>query len=169
MKKIVIGALVALTVGGAFAGCGADKPETETSTEQAVKIDALGSVNTLIEKYPIRMPMDVLDQDLKDVYGINMDNISSFGMKQCGMTPGIDVVGIFEAKEGKVEDVKADLQKILEVKTAAAYLPGEKEALENAKIVNNGNYVGIFLMQGEEEGSNPVEAVEKDFNAMFVK
>ncbi|MGL5069467.1 MAG: DUF4358 domain-containing protein [Sarcina sp.] len=169
MKKIVIGALVGLMAGGTFIGCGADKPETETSTQQAVKIDALGSVNTLVEKYPIRMPMDALEQDLKDVYGINMDNIKSYGMKQCGMTPGIDVIGIFEAKEGKVEDVKKDLQKILDTKKQAAYLPLEMEALDNAKIISNGDYVGIFLMQGEAEGANPVEAVEKEFNALFVK
>lgn len=168
MKKLVIGALVALTVGGTFAGCGSDKPATETATPD-LKIDLTASVEGLVEKFPIRMPGDVTDQDLKDVFKINMDNINSFAMKQCMMTPGIDVIGIFEAKDGKVEDVKADLKKILETKEVAAYLPPEKEALENAKIVSNGNYVGIFLVEGEEEGQNPVADIEKEFNAIFTK
>lgn len=169
MKKLVVGALVAITVGGTFVGCGAEKPSTEASGQEAVKIDVTTSVAGLVEKFPIRMPIDATDQDLKDVYKINMDNISSFAMKQCGMTPGIDVIGIFEAKEGKVEDVKTDLQKILETKKTSAYLPPEMEALENAKIVANGNYVGIFLVQGEEEGQNAVADVEKEFNAMLTK
>ncbi|WP_297518427.1 DUF4358 domain-containing protein [uncultured Clostridium sp.] len=169
MKKLVIGALVAITVGGAFAGCGSDKTGTETSADQAVKIDVVEKVTGLSEKFPIRMPMDASEEDLKEVYGLNMDNIASYSMKQCGMTPGIDVMGIFEAKDGNVEDVKTDLAKILESKKQAAYLPQEMEALDNAKIVSNGNYVGIFLVQGEEEGANPVADIEKDFNAMFTK
>ncbi|MGL5576710.1 MAG: DUF4358 domain-containing protein [Sarcina sp.] len=169
MKKLVVGALVAIIVGGTFVGCGAEKPSTETSGQEAVKIDVTTSVAGLVEKFPIRMPMDVTDQDLKDVYKINMDNMNSYAMKQCGMTPGIDVIGIFEAKEGKVEEVKKDLQKILDTKKQAAYLPPEMEALENAKIINNGNYVGIFLVQGEEEGVNPVTEIETEFNTMFTK
>ena len=76
MKKLVIGALVAITVGGAFAGCGSDKTGTETSADQAVKIDVVEKVTGLSEKFPIRMPMDASEEDLKEVYGLNMDNIA---------------------------------------------------------------------------------------------
>lgn len=166
MKKILVCVLTAVMVGATFVGCTSDN-KTDAGQEQAVTINVKDELAKLEADYPLRMPADVTEQELTEMYGVSMDNIEEYALRHGMMTPGIDVMGIFKAKDGQVDTLKTDLEKILEVKRNAAYLPGEMEALDNAKIVDNGNYVGIFLLQGEEEGALPAdEAVEK-FNSLF--
>ena len=166
MKKILICVLAAMMVGGTFVGCGSES-KTDAGQEEAVAINVKDELVKFEAEYPMRMPGDVTQEELTDIYGVSMDNIEEFALRHGMMTPGIDVMGIFKAKEGKADALKTDLEKILEVKRVAAYLPPEMEALDNAKIVSNGNYVAIFLLQGMEEGDLPAEKAVETFNGLF--
>lgn len=169
MKKVIICALIAVVSLGTFTACTSDKKDSASGTdqEQVVQINIKDELAKLETEFPIRVSGEITNQDLKDVYGMNIDNIEEFALKQSMITPGIDVMGIIKAKSGNVEDVKSDAQKIIDVKKNSAYLPGEMEALENAKIVSNGDYVGIFLIQGEAQGDNIAQKASESFNNLF--
>lgn len=168
MKKILVCVLVGVISLGGFVACtGSGSSDTGSKQEVTKTINIKDEFAKLDSEYPVRMAGDVTEQELKDVFGINTDDIEEFTAKQCMMTPGIDVMGVFKAKEGKVDAVKADLGKIMDVKKNSAYLPGEMEALENAQIVANGDYVGVFLLQSEEEGDSLAEKAAESFNNLF--
>ncbi|MGL5767080.1 MAG: DUF4358 domain-containing protein [Sarcina sp.] len=170
MKKFLVCSLAAILVGGTFIACGEEKKK-DPAIEQQVNININETLSSFLDAFEIRMPGDATDQDLKEVYKINIDNIEEYAMKQCMMTPGVDVIGIFKAKSGKAEEVKTDVQKIIETKRTSAYLPGEMDALENSQVIVNGDYVGIFLIEGQEDENGEIEnqaqkAADK-FKALF--
>lgn len=168
MKKTFLSVLAAILIGGTFISCGTEKPNTEADAKQNKDINIKESVTKIETEVGMAMPGDMSEQDLKDVYGMNMDNIEEFQGRNAMVMPGIDVIAIFKAKDGKVDDVKADVQKILEKKKADAYTPILQDAMNQAKIVVNGNYVGLFILQSDPEGteinSDKAEAI---FNGFF--
>lgn len=170
MKKFLVCSLAAILVGGTFIACGGEK-KTDVGIEQEVNININETLSKFLDEFEMRMPGEATDEDLKEVYKVNLDNIEEYAMKQCMMTPGIDVIGIFKAKSGKGEEVKTDIQKIIETKRGSAYLPGEMDALENSQIVVNGDYVGIFLIEGQEnengEMENQAQKAADKFKALF--
>lgn len=166
MKKLLIGGLAALVVGGTFISCNDSK--IDTSIEQNNEINISECLAKMESEIEMMKPVEVSEEDLKNVYGVNVENINDFSMKTAAIMPGIDTLGIFEAKDGKVEDVKADMQKILDKKKADAYTPTLMDALDNAKVVVNGNYVGIFILQSDPEAEElNSDKAEVMFNAFF--
>ncbi|MGL4991860.1 MAG: DUF4358 domain-containing protein [Sarcina sp.] len=156
MKKILVCTLVAIISFTGFVACG-DKGDQNTGADKPIsqekEVNLKEEFAKLESEFTIRMPGDVSEEELREIYEINMDNVEDFSIKQCMMTPGVEVLGIFKAKDGKEADVKKDLEKILAVKKNAAYLPEEMDALENARIETSGDYACIFILQGDEEGN----------------
>lgn len=156
MKKILVCTLVAIVSFTGFIGCGTNG-DNDTGADKPIgqekELNLKEEFANLESKFTIRMPGDVSEEELKEIYEINMDNVEDFSIKQCMMTPGVEVLGVFKAKDGKEEAVKKDLEKILAVKKNSAYLPDEMDALESSRIETSGDYVCIFILQEDEEGN----------------
>lgn len=146
MKKILVSLLVAAMVGATLTGCGAKGEGNGTSVEQSTGISAADVVAKLKEKEYIPMPIDVTEeQEVKDVYHLNLDDVESYGITMTGRMPGVGFAMVVKAKEGKVDAVKASVDQVLADRVGAAFYPDEKEIAEKAKVEVDGNYVSLLI------------------------
>ena len=124
MKKVisfVLAAVMALSM----VACGGG--------EEAASYDVAAVAKTIEDANPIRMSTPIA-QDYIDFIGLSEDMYEAYAGSYCPITPGVDVIMVVEAKEGKVEDVKAKLEQ------------------RKAEIVAaNENYVGSLLEKAKEE------------------
>ena len=168
MKRIFVSVLTAILIGGTLVSCGEVKQKENANVQEVTNINISDLASKIEQEVGIVKPGEVTKEELKEIYGVNIDNIEEYSMKQAMIMPGIDVLGIFKAKDGKIDELKSDMQKIIDAKTDQAYTPILQEALKEAKVVTHGNYLGIFILQGEldSEGTNSDKAVEI-FNSSF--
>lgn len=144
MKKILVSLLVAAMVGATLTGCGS-KAEggNGTSVEQTSSVSAKDVVDNLKQYIP--MPVEVSEEEAKDIYHLNLDDVESYGIALTGRSPGVGFAMVVKAKEGKVDAVKASVDKVLEDRIGAAFYPDEKEIAEKAKVEVNGNFVSLLI------------------------
>lgn len=148
MKKILVSVLVAAMVGATLTGCGS-KAEggNGAAVEQSSNVSAKDVVAKLNEYIP--MPMEVTDEEAKDIYHLNLDDVESYGISLTGRSPGVGFAMVVKAKEGKVDAVKASVEQVLADRIGAAFYPDEKEIAEKAKVEVNGNFVSLLIFNEE--------------------
>lgn len=164
MKKIisfVLAAVLALSM----VACGGG--------EEAAAYDVAEVAKTIEAANPIRMSTPIAD-DYIEFIQLGEDLYESYAGSYCPITPGVDVILVVEAKDGKVEDVKA----VLEARKAEIVAANENYVgalLEKAKagrIVVKGNYAVLVIAgddiviedQGVEKAYEPVDAaIEEAF------
>ena len=69
---------------------------------------------------------------------------------------------VVKAKEGKVDDVKASVEQVLQDKVGSAFYPEEKEVAENAEIKVDGNLVSLMIVNSEIK-----DEVETEYNNLI--
>lgn len=157
MKKKLSILLATLMVGATFVGCGA-KEEANTASGD---ITTSQIVKNITDKVETAAMGPIEGELLTEQFHLNMDDVEEQTIENGMMNTGLEVIAVVKAKEGKVDSVKASLEKVIEDKKASAFYPGEPEAVEAAQLKVNGNYVGLFLIPEYEEGEKNVErAVE---------
>ena len=135
MKKFLISVLASVMIGATLTSCGA-KDNNGTNVEQSdikMSMSASDMTNKLVDAGMVIMPMPVDDQMAKELYHLNLDDVEEYGISETGISPGNSLIIIAKAKEGKVESVKASLDKVLEDKIGKAFYPEEKEIAEFVK------------------------------------
>lgn len=153
MKKIIISLLATLMIGSAIMGCSSK----ESKDEATKNISTSDIVNKILEEVEIRATGPVEGDLAKEQYHLNLDDIEEFSIQNGMINTGLESVAVVKAKDGKVDSVKASLEKVKEDKKAAAFYPGEPEAVEAAEIKVVGNYVGLFIIPDYEEGQKNSE------------
>ena len=158
MKKIIAMALAAV-LAVSMVACGGGE-ETATSDVAAV-------AKTIEDANPIRMSTPV-DEFYMEFIGIDAEMYESYAGSYCPITPGVDVILVVEAKDGKVEDVKAKLQQRKDEIVAANenYVGALLDKAEAGRLVEKGNYVVLVIAgdeivvedQGVEKAYEPVDA-----------
>lgn len=146
LKKVLLGLLVCLMV----VGCG----------KKAVTIDVQATSDSIFETYFTEMAPIAYDAEyVEAMFGLTADQYESFA----GFYPMISAVAtdvaVFEAKEGKVEDVKAAVEAYRELKVNNAWYPLETENAEKAVVYVNGNYVFFIMASNVEEVAAHVEGL----------
>ena len=82
--------------------------------------------------------------------------------------PGVDDVVIVKAKEGKIEDVKAALEKRKEDRTAEQYLPDMISKAEAGKVVAKGDYAALLIVgDTTKDISEEIDKAEEIFLSFF--
>lgn len=155
MKRKVIGMLMCGILAVSAMGCSAknESPESNngTNVEQgaeentAKEINVKEVVDKMVEAGYIRMPMEMDETTAKDMYHINLDDVEEYAIAETGISPGPGLIVMVKAKEGKLDDVKASVEKIKEDKVGQAFYPDEQEAAENSKVETVGNVVYYTL------------------------
>ena len=164
MKKIIALALAAV-LAISMVACGGG--------EEASAYDVAAVAKTIEAKNPIRMSTPIA-QDYIDFIGLSEDMYEAYAGSYCPITPGVDVIMVVEAKEGKVEDVKAKLeQRKAEIVAANEnYVGSLLEKAKEGRIVVKGNVVVLVIAgdemvvedQGVEKAYEPVDAaIEEAF------
>lgn len=134
--------------------------EKANGTELKSGLTAKDVVTKTKKKAPMQMPMELDEEMAKDLGNLNMDDVEDFAITKAAIMNSADITAVVKAKDGKVESVKASLQQMLDTERNNAYLPDQKEKIENAILTEKGNYV-ILLVNAD------VKAAEEAVNECF--
>lgn len=160
MKRIFAVCLAVIMAAAVFTGC-AKKEEgaSGSSSSQSQAKDELKEgaklsdiVDKIDEEIGIAMPGDLTKEMLSDMYSIDETLYDDFSGKFAQVIPGVDEVIIIKAKEGKVSDVKAALEKRKAARMEEQYLPDMKEKAELGRVVQKGNYAALLIVGDSEKG-----------------
>lgn len=157
MKKIMSFILALMLVMG-LTGCSAKGNGDDSSKDV--------STNVLVEKVKENIEMRntaKVNDDLAEMqYYINPDDVEEFTIENGTMNTGLEFLAVVKAKEGKVEEVKESLEKVISDKKASAFYPGEAESIAGAKVDATGDYVMLFIIPDYDETGKDysAEAVE---------
>lgn len=165
MKKSLAIILAACLFASVFAGCsgggdGSIPPENSVASSEAAKEYSLVDVFQKVvdaygEDYIPSMDMD--ENQLKDVVGINMDNVEAFMAQGPMVSTHVDTFIAIKAKEGMGDEVSTQLDayrdKLLE--DTASY-PMNRPKIEASVVKQEGDYV-FFLMLGKYDDAETDE------------
>ncbi|MGL5353430.1 MAG: DUF4358 domain-containing protein [Clostridium sp.] len=158
MKKIVLTLLTTMMIGATVIGC--SQKET-TGTDKNVSTSDI--VTNITEKVETR-PMGPIEDELaKEKFHLVLDDVEEYSIQNGMMNTGLETVAIVKAKEGKVDSVKASLEKAKEDKKRDAFYPGEAEAVDAAEVKVIGNYVALIIIPEGEDGQKGAEKAMEEF------
>ena len=156
MKKLIKALSLSLLC-VTFVACSSAK---SNSTDLKSGLTAKDVVTKIEEKAPMQMPMELDEEMAKDLANLNMEEVEDFAITKAAIMNSADIAAVVKAKDGKVESVKTSLQQMLDTEINNAYLPDQKEKIENAILTEKGNYV-ILLVNAD------VKAAEEAVNECF--
>ncbi|MBR5520560.1 MAG: DUF4358 domain-containing protein [Oscillospiraceae bacterium] len=141
MKKI-IAFMMAAIMAVSMVACGGG--------ESAPAYDVNEVLTTIETASPVRMSTPV-DEMYMEYLGISADMYDAYAGSYCPVMPGVDIILVVQAKDGKVADVKTALQaqKDYIVASNENYVGSLLEKAEAGRIVEKGNYV-LLVIGGDE-------------------
>ena len=128
--------LASVMVLSLLTACGGEKT-------QAKDVDLPQLWASMEENLELPMMMELGDDELDFLYGINADDLESYVVRVPMMNVHATEFFLAKVKEGKLDTVKEALenrQAALEQQWSM-YLPDQYALVQNAKLVTNGNYV----------------------------
>ena len=134
----------------------------ESSNETSTSVKDI--VASIIEKGYIIMPIDMDDTIAKDRYDLNLDDIEEYAIAETGRSPGVGFIAMAKAKEGKLESVKANFEKIKLEVVGRGFYPDEIEMAEKLSVETIGDvvFMGMFYEDYSEDAFNIIrESLEK--------
>lgn len=153
MKKILVSTLIAVMIGATLTGCGnknsGNSSSVEQSTQQTNSVSAKEIVEKLNEKEYVRAAAEIDDTMASEIYHLNLDDIEDYGILDTQISPGPGFIMVVKAKEGKVDEVKASAEQVLQDKIGSAFYPEEQEVSESAEVKVDGNLVSLFIVNSD--------------------
>lgn len=155
MSKTKVKALAVILIMMVLTGCGGSSTKN-VSTASIVK-----SIKSQIE---MRATEQITDELITEKYYLNMDDIEEATIENGVINTGLETIAVVKTKKDKTDSVKAAFEKVKEDKKAAAFYPGESEAVDNSVIKVVGDYVGFFIIPDyQNEGQNNSEKAAEIF------
>lgn len=153
MKKILVSTLIAVMIGATLTGCGNKNSGNSSSVEQSIQqtnsVSAKEIVEKLNEKEYVRAAAEIDDTMASEIYHLNLDDIEDYGILETQISPGPGFIMVVKAKEGKVDEVKASVEQVLQDKIGSAFYPEEQEVSESAEVKVDGNLVSLFIVNSD--------------------
>ena len=153
MKKILVSTLIAVMIGATLTGCGnknsGNSSSVEQSTQQTNSVSAKEIVEKLNEKEYVRAAAEIDDTMASEIYHLNLDDVEDYGILETQISPGPGFIMVVKAKEGKVDEVKASVEQVLQDKIGSAFYPEEQEVSESAEVKVDGNLVSLFIVNSD--------------------
>lgn len=126
-----------------------DAASESTAPEETAQTENLDSAVAALEAVnPIANPRAYSDFDVENTLMLTMDNLVAYKGDVCNTQSDCGLVFVAQAKEGKAEDVEAELQAYKESLTANnlyAEFADLTALAQDARIVRNGNYVAMVI------------------------
>ncbi len=138
----------------ALIGCTSNNTK---GTELKDGLTAIDVVKNVEDKAPMQMPMELDEEMAKDLANLNLDDVEDYGIIKAMIINSADIAAVVKAKEGKLESVKASLQQMLDTERNNAYLPDQKEKIENSIFMEKGNYVILLVNYDVQAAKKAVE------------
>lgn len=178
MKKIIALALAAILALGAFTACSSDDSSSQSQSQSETPAYDVARIHKTIEDAnPIRMSTAIDEtymEYLSTTSSLSSDMYDAYSGAYCPVSPGVDIILVVQAKDGKADDVAAALTEIKDNIYAANenYVGALKDKAEAGRVVTKGNYVVLVIAgdeivveeEGVEKAYEPVdEAINKAF------
>lgn len=152
MKKFAAIMMLLLASTTAFVGCTNNQAPNNNGSEQVVVVEK-APLNELLDEMIaqnlVRMPKPIDETLAEEAYHIDPNVVEEYAIAETDISPGPGLIVMVKAKEGKVEEAKANMEALLQDRIGNAFYPQELEAAENAEVVVDGNYVGLFILNDE--------------------
>ena len=136
----------------AFVGCTNNQAPNINESEQVVVVEKAPLnelLDDMIAQNLVRMPKPIDETLAEEAYHIDPNVVEEYAIAETDISPGPGLIVMVKAKEGKVEEAKANMEALLQDRIGNAFYPQELEAAENADVVVDGNYVGLFILNDE--------------------
>ena len=173
MKNKLICTLAALIVASSIAGCSSNTTSSASSTtsssvsssavsssvsseapassESAAADVSISEIHEAVkaaygENYIPSMAYE--EQQLNEIYGINTDNVEEFILEAPMISAHVDTFAAIKAKEGKGEEVEAELNAYRDILVNdTMQYPSNLAKISASQVVRHGDYV-FFVMLG---------------------
>lgn len=161
MKKTLICTLAALFAVATIAGCSSNttsssasstvSSEAPVSSEVAAVDVSISEVHEAVkaaygDNYVPSMPFEELQ--LKELFGVNTDNVEEFILEGPMMSAHIDMFAAVKAKEGKGEEVESELNAYRDMLVSdTMQYPSNLAKIAASQVIRHGDYV-FFVMLG---------------------
>ena len=168
MKKSIIALILAFTFALGLASCASSGDHDTNTTEPSTEPKNYPAVATFFEDttadYEMPMMMDLDDDLLQDMYGIDPALLDEYVAKIPGMNVHATEFFVAKVKDGNMDAVKNGIESRLNAldQTWSQYLPDQYELVQNAKTVEEGNYI-LFVV------SENADAVASAFSTTYGK
>lgn len=160
MKQKMICTLAALIAMASIAGCSSTSTSSSISSSVSSEISSSSEAESNVSISDIHeavkaaygenyVPSTIFEeQQLKEVYGVNMDNVEEFIMEGPMMSAHVDLFAAIKAKEGKGEEVESELNSYRDalVNSTMQY-PSNLAKINASQVIRHGDYV-FFVMLG---------------------
>ena len=161
MKNKLICTLAALIAVAAITGCSSaassapaassSEAPASSSSEVIVADVSISEVHEAVkaaygDNYVPSMPFEALQ--LKEIFGVNTDNVEEFILEGPMMSAHIDVFAAVKAKEGKGEEVESELNAYRDMLVSdTMQYPSNLAKIAASQVIRHGDYV-FFVMLG---------------------
>ena len=160
MKKIFALMLAMALSLALFAGCGGDDSSSEgdsgsqsggSSENSSMPVYDVAQILEAIEAaVPVSSGKEIDDDTLTLLMNVDMENVEAYAGKITQLNQNTDQILVIQAKPGKAEAVKAELEARRQamVDSSANYseFAGEKVKAENGRVVIKGDYVVLAIV-----------------------
>ncbi|MGL4873371.1 MAG: DUF4358 domain-containing protein [Clostridium sp.] len=165
-RKAILLIMTLIVTGATIVGCSGNNSNTGvgTSQEQVKDVNPKEVVASIKEKVELRAIGPVDDEQAKEIFKLNLDNIEEYAIEKGMINTGLETLAVFKVKDGKIEEVKKSLE---EYKNGMRPYPNEEEFIKNAKFIEKGNYLGFFIVPDYEEGQGNMDKVIEEFENSF--
>lgn len=145
MKKIISILLATFLTAAMLVGCSnGNKNEVSNGLKDGATLsDIVGKIES---EMGIAMGSPVDDTILKDIFGINKEDVEEYAGQMSMVMTSSDTFLIVKAKEGKADAIKSALEARRETIIQGQYLPAEIEKANAGKVYTNGNYVALMVL-----------------------
>lgn len=165
MKKILAVLLAALMTSAVMVSCGDNtgssgssssvSSEVENNISSATSEEVYDAINAaLVEKHPsvesaIPHAAAIEEPTLNDMFGITTDMVEDYKGEMAAIMNNCDLLLVVKAKDGKMEEVKAALEKVKDDRVAQFEwyaVMGNAERTAASKVVENGNFAALIMV-----------------------
>lgn len=159
MKKFVSILAAAICCMAVLAGCGSKGGESSSAPAGAEMKDGQ-TVQTVVDQIAteigVAMPSDVDENFLRDMCYIPTEDMTEYAGKIAIVNTSADNVIAVKAAEGKLESVKAGLEKRLEdvQKSFEMYLPEQYEKAKKGQVITKGDYAFLLILGESAESAD---------------
>lgn len=137
---------------------------------EGTKLDDI--IMRLGEELGIAMPERLDDNTLKDIMGINSEDVEEYyGEYAVVNTSADNIIGV-KAKEGRADAVREALEarKDTVIKNFEQYLPDQLDKAKAGKVIQRGDYVFLVIAGDSEKGMDKeIKRAEEIIDSYFQK
>lgn len=166
MKKKICAILLSSLMVVSMVGCTNNTDKVENNNEQNVEnvenvtssVSVKDLVNEVVSKGYISMPAEIDDTMAVDVYGLNLENIEEYAIAETQMSASTGLIIAVKAKEGKLDNVKSNIDAFRTSRLEGFNYPAQAEAYEKSKVEAVGNivYYAIFAEEVEADAQKVI-------------